>query len=53
MGSLPYVPHPHDDTKGAQAPLWNPPHNLLISRSALGTPGVRGGSLFGEGAEPP
>ena len=24
MGSLPYVPLPHDDTKGA-CPLWNPP----------------------------
>ncbi len=24
MGSLPYVPLPHDDTKGAH-PLWNPP----------------------------
>ena len=24
MGSLPYVPLPHDDTKGA-SPLWNPP----------------------------
>ena len=25
MGSLPYVPHPRDDAKGAR-PLWNPPH---------------------------
>ena len=25
MGSLPYEPLPHDDTKGAR-PLWNPPH---------------------------
>ena len=25
MGSLPYVPHPRDDTKGAR-PLWIPPH---------------------------
>ena len=25
MGSLPYEPHPRDDTKGAR-PLWNPPH---------------------------
>ena len=24
MGSLPYVPLPHDDTKGAR-PLWIPP----------------------------
>ena len=24
MGSLPYVPLPRDDTKGAR-PLWNPP----------------------------
>ena len=24
MGSLPYGPHPRDDTKGAR-PLWNPP----------------------------
>ena len=26
MGSLPYVPHPHDDTKGAR-PLWIPPRD--------------------------
>ena len=25
MGSLPYEPHPRDDTKGA-CPLWIPPH---------------------------
>ena len=28
MGSLPYVPHPHDDTKGAR-PLWIPPQPVL------------------------
>ena len=43
MGSLPYGPLPRDDTKGGACPLWNPPHTLPISCSALGTPEVRGG----------
>ena len=45
MGSLPYVPHPHDDTKGAR-PLWIPPSQ------SCGLPGdpdrfdLRGGNEF-------
>ena len=33
MGSLPYVPLPHDDTKGAQPPLDSPAGPIVISVS--------------------
>ena len=33
MGSLPYVPHPHDDTKGAHPPLDSPAGPIVISVS--------------------
>ena len=39
MGSLPYVPHPHDDTKGA-IPLWNPPQDLWLFCLTMDTPAV-------------
>ena len=52
MGSLPYVSHPRDDTKGA-CPLWIPPHDLPMSCLTVSTPGAQGGNLFGEGAESP
>ena len=42
MGSLPYVSHPRDDTKGA-CPLWIPPHDLPMSCLTMGTPGEQGG----------
>ena len=29
MGSLPYEPHPRDDTKGA-CPLWKPPQEKRL-----------------------
>src|SRR5699024_1552919 len=37
MGSLPYEPHPHDDTKGA-CPLWIPPQDLRLSSFPSDTP---------------
>ena len=40
MGSLPYEPHPRDDTKGACAPLWNPPPALCLISFPMETPVV-------------
>ena len=37
MGSLPYGPHPRDDTKGVR-PLWIPPHALWSSSFPMDTP---------------
>ena len=54
MGSLPYVPHPRNDTKRGRKPPFGNPHRTSqspVRRWKL--PGRKGGSLFGEGAEPP
>ena len=45
MGSLPYVPYPHDDTKGgARPPLDSPAYLFLLvylSWLMMDTPGAR------------
>ena len=42
MGSLPYVPHPRDDSKGgACPPLWIPPQALYLSFYSVDSPGGR------------
>ena len=35
MGSLPYEPHPRDDTKGATPPLESPQSVLRTARGPL------------------
>ena len=49
MGSLPYVSHPRDDTKGA-CPLWKPPPNLRSLCSTVEAP-PRAGGAGGESKE--
>ena len=42
MGSLPYVPHPHDDTKGGRLPPFGIPRiPFYLSCLMVDTPGVR------------
>ena len=41
MGSLPYVPHPHDDTKGAAPPLDSPAYAETCSEFLWILPKVR------------